>query len=126
MWFVSALHDLIVFLVYWAITYSEPFQTSKMKIFVKIVISKETTPLLLKRFRSSHWRCSVKKMFLEISQNSQENTCARISLLIKLQASTLFKKSLWHRCFPVNFSKFLRTPFLQNTSRRLLLTFEGF
>ena len=31
-------------------------------------------------------RCSVKKMFLEISQNSQENTCARVSLLIKMQA----------------------------------------
>ena len=25
--------------------------------------------------------------------------------------STLFKKNLWHRCFPVNFVKFLRTPF---------------
>ena len=31
-------------------------------------------------------RCSVKKMFLEISQNSQENTYARVSFLIKLQA----------------------------------------
>ena len=31
-------------------------------------------------------RCSVKKLFLEISQNSQENTCARASLLLKLQA----------------------------------------
>ena len=31
-------------------------------------------------------RYSVKKMFLEMSQNSQENTCARISFLIKLQA----------------------------------------
>ena len=30
-------------------------------------------------------RCSVKKVFLEISQNSQENTCARVSFLIKLQ-----------------------------------------
>ena len=28
-------------------------------------------------------RCSVKKVFLEISQNSQENTCARDSFLIK-------------------------------------------
>ena len=28
---------------------------------------------------------------------------------------------LWHRCFPVNFVKFLRTPFLQNTSRRQLI-----
>ena len=32
-------------------------------------------------------RCSVKKVFLEVSQNSQENTCARISFFkIKLQA----------------------------------------
>ena len=31
-------------------------------------------------------RCSVKKVFLEVSQNSQENTCARVSFLIKLQA----------------------------------------
>ena len=31
-------------------------------------------------------RCSIKKVFLKISQNSQENTCARVSFLIKLQA----------------------------------------
>ena len=38
-------------------------------------------------------RCSVKKMFLEISQNSQENTCARVSFLIKLHTwpATLLK-----------------------------------
>ena len=30
-------------------------------------------------------RCSVKKVFLEISKDSQENTCARVSFLIKLQ-----------------------------------------
>ena len=53
-------------------------------------------------------------MFLEISQNSQENTCVRVCFLIKLQArpATLFKKRLWHRCFPVNFVKFLRTTFI--------------
>ena len=26
-----------------------------------------------------------------------------------LRLATLFKKSLWHECFPVNFTKFLRT-----------------
>ena len=31
-------------------------------------------------------RCSVKKVFWEISQNSQKNTCTRTSFLIKLQA----------------------------------------
>ena len=33
-----------------------------------------------------------------------------------LRPATLLKKRLWHRCFPVNFANFLRTPFLQNTS----------
>ena len=28
----------------------------------------------------------MKKVFLEISDNSQENTCARVSFLLKLQA----------------------------------------
>ena len=61
-------------------------------------------------------------MFLEISQNSQENTCPRVSSVSFLvRPATLLKKRLWHRCFPVNFVKFLRTPFLQNTSGRLLL-----
>ena len=31
-------------------------------------------------------RCSVKMVFLYISQISQENTCARVSFLIQLQA----------------------------------------
>ena len=37
---------------------------------------------------------------------------------------TLVKKRLWHRCFPVNFAKFLRTRFLLNTSGRLLFSFS--
>ena len=67
--------------------------------------------------------CSVKKVFLEIPTKLQENTCARVSFLIKsgLRPATLLKKRFWHRCFPVNFAKFLRTTFLQNTSGRLLL-----
>ena len=54
--------------------------------------------------RSSRPKVFCKKnVFLEISQGSQEITCARVSFLIK---------RLWHRCFRVNFEKFLRTPFL--------------
>ena len=37
------------------------------------------------------------------------------------EPATLLKKILWHRCFPVNFAKFLRSSFSQNTSGRLLL-----
>ena len=41
-------------------------------------------------------RCSIKKVLLEISQNAKENTCDRVSFLIKLQALgiTLLKKRL--------------------------------
>ena len=38
-----------------------------------------------------------------------------------LSPATLLKKRLWRSCFPVNFAKFLRTAFLQNNSRGLLL-----
>ena len=47
--------------------------------------------------------CLVKKVFLKISQNWQENTCTRASFFIKLN-------SLSHRCFLVNFAEFRRTP----------------
>ena len=42
-----------------------------------------------------------------------------------VRPATLLKKRLWHRRFPVNFVKFLRTHFLQNTSGRRLLNKNG-
>ena len=61
--------------------------------------------------------CSMKKVFLEISQNSQENTCARVSILIKLQAlpTTFLKKRLWHRCFFCEFCKISKNTFFYRT-----------
>ena len=53
--------------------------------------------------RCSHQRCSVKKVFLKVSQNLQESFCARVSFL---RPATLLKKRPWYRCFPVNFEKF--------------------
>ena len=69
------------------------------EMFLRIqIISSKVKKLVAKGLIESFvQRCSVKKVLLEISQNSQEN----------------IKKSLWHRCF---FAKCLRTPFLQNTS----------
>ena len=37
------------------------------------------------------------------------------------EACNFIKKEFWHRCFPVNFAKFLRTTLLQNTSEGLVL-----
>ena len=45
-------------------------------------------------------RCSIKKVFLKISQNSSESTCARVSFLWK---------ELRQNCFLVNFMKFAKT-----------------
>ena len=74
--------------------------------------------------RSSHWRCSMKK---GVPKNSTKfrRKHLRQSLFFKkvagLRSATLLKKKPWHRCFPAKFAKFLRAPFLQNTSGRLLL-----
>ena len=49
-------------------------------------------------------RCLVRKVFVNISQNSEQITCTRVSFLIKL-------KKLWRQCFLVHFTKFLGIPF---------------
>ena len=74
-------------------------------------------------YKSSHRRCSFKKGVLKISQNSQENTCARVSFnkVAGLRSAKLFKKRLWHRCFPVNFAEFFRIPFFAEHLWWLLL-----
>ena len=56
---------------------------------------------------------SIKKVFLKNSQNSEENTCARASFLLKLPAEA--------RYFPVNFAKLLRTTFFIECLWLLLL-----
>ena len=72
-------------------------------------------------FRSSHGRCSIKKVFLGISQNSLENTCARVSFF-SFRHVTLLKKRLWHRCFHVSFGKVLRIRFFKEHLQWLLLS----
>ena len=63
---------------------------------------------------SCYQRFSIKKLFINISQYSQENTCIRVCF-------NFIKKSLQHRYFPVNIAKFLSTPTLKNICKRLLL-----
>ena len=44
-----------------------------------------------------HRRCSVKKMFFNISQNSEEKTCAGVSLILEtfLKSDSSTVVSLW-------------------------------
>ena len=61
-------------------------------------------------------RCSVKKMFLEISQIWHLCQSLFLNKAAGLNPATLLKKRLWHRYFPVNFVKFLRIPFFNKIS----------
>ena len=68
-----------------------------------------------------------KKVFLKISQNSQENTCTRASFLIKferlrLQFYNFIKNETLAQVFSCEFCETFKNRFLQNTSGRLLLT----
>ena len=58
-------------------------------------------------------KCSVKKVFLEISQNSQENTYSRASFLIKLQASAcnFIKNEALVQLFSCEFYEICKTTF---------------
>ena len=69
--------------------------------------------------RSSHWRCSLRKGALR-------NFAKFTGKHLYQRPETLLKNRPWHRYFPMNFTKFLRTPFLQNTSGQLLLKKKGF
>ena len=71
--------------------------------------------------RSSLRRFSVKQVFLKTSQNSQENTCARVFQSLRL--ATLLKKRLWHRCLSLRFTKFLKILFFTEHLWWLLLLF---
>ena len=48
----------------------------------------------------------------------------RSSRLVHLRPATLLQMRLWHRCFPVNFVKFLRIPYFTEHLWWLLLTFH--
>ena len=58
--------------------------------------------------------CSVKKVFLEISQNSQENTSARVSLLNKVADRNFIKNSL-AQVFSCEFCEISKTIYFYKT-----------
>ena len=98
--------------------YLEPRQNLRWNIFSNIF-------LLVNYFRwkttsrSSHQRCSIRKGVLKNFAKFNRKylrQCFSFNKVAGLKTTTLLIKWLWHRCFPVNFAKLLRTSFLQNTS----------
>ena len=62
-------------------------------------------------------RCSVKNLFIEIFQNSYQNTCVRVSFFIKLQASmcNFIKKETLAQVFPCEFCKIFKNTYFYRT-----------
>ena len=68
--------------------------------------------------------CSIKKVFLKISQNTEENTCMEPLFLIKFQAKGLQLNKKWVSGIVGSLwilPKFLRRSLLQNICKRLFL-----
>ena len=68
---------------------------------VKIVLSEAATGGVL-----------YKNVFLKFAKFTGKHLCQSLffNKVAGLRPATLLKKRLWHRCFPVNFATFLRTP----------------
>ena len=96
----------------------ENFERKRLNKGIIFFLKFETMAWLKKkkeRTEAVAQRCSMKKVFLEILENSKESTCARVpffNIVAGQRPATLSKKRLWHRCFLVYFVKFLRTPFI--------------
>ena len=72
----------------------------------------------------NHRRCSLRKGVLRnFAKFIWKHLCQSffVTKVTGLRPAILLKKRFWHRCFPVNFAKFWRALFTQNTSGRLLL-----
>ena len=82
--------------------------------------------------RTSHQRCSIKKLLLKIWQSITGKHLCWSLFLIKslfnkdLQACNFIKNRLQYGCFPVNIAKSLRAAILKIICKRLLLPLELF
>ena len=98
-----------------------------MQLVVYLYLSKISSSLKLLLFKATpgNWsdseggslRWSVRKVFLEISQNSQENNCPRVSFLIKLKtwACNFIKKETLAQVFSCEFWEISKNIFSYRT-----------
>ena len=82
--------------------YFNPSRSSRPEVFCKNGVLRNFTKLTGKHLRQS----------------------LRFNKVVGLRPATLLKRRLWHRCFPVNFVKFRRTPFFIEHLWRLLLSLK--
>ena len=94
----------------------QPFdqQIKKQSADETIIRCTDNSLIWLRWFRSSRPEVLCKKGVLRnFTKFTGKHLCQSLFLnkVAGLRPATLLKKRLWHRCFSVNFVRFLRTPF---------------
>ena len=90
------------------------------------MLVKSSKAKLLGNYRSSRLEVFCRKgVVRNFAKFTGKHPCQSLffNKVASLGSATLLKKSLWYRCFPVNFVKFLRTPFFLEHLRWLLLNY---
>ena len=110
------------------LTYASSFSTQMLschRLLVNIATKFRVETLQPIR-KAATMRCSIKKAFLKNLAIYRETTVLEslCNKVIGPKACNVFKKTLQHSFFPVNITKFLRTPILKNICERLLLNFH--
>ena len=105
----------------------------KVYSFLSTLAIKQSTVCLKKCFEKTLFRSSRPEVFCKkvvlrnFAKFTGKHLCQSL-FFIKVEGlgpATLLKKRLWYRCFFVNFAKFLRTTFLIEHLRWLLLFIDG-
>ena len=102
--------------------YIHIFRCLLFRLFIYLWTPRSLTLLTLEIIVFSIWNSTGEILPMLIPYKDDRMTLnftlwtVAVSNFSLAQPVTLLKKELWHRCFPANFKKFLRTPFLQNTS----------
>ena len=81
MWYSVLSHFFLTVPVFLSLLMVLP--PDSLKLIAEVILIKDSES---RKAEVVVQRCSVKKVFLKTLQNSQENTSARVSFLIKLQA----------------------------------------
>ena len=100
-------HNLVPFHLLWRVTVYFLWKVRKVVTLNLAKHSKKTRRFLTNRSSRPEVFCKncVLKNFTKLPGMHLYQSLS----LIKLQISNFIKKRLWHRYFPVNFAKFLRT-----------------
>ena len=111
---------LILMLIWcWSLLKTRLRQSCSLAKFQK----KYSLPFYLKRKSRTGVFLWILKIFSACNFIKNETPAKVLSRAFwnSFQPATLLRTRLWHRCFPMNFTKFLRTPILQNICEGLLL-----